>query len=155
MNKKSTILILVFLILSIVSSSCSKSMVKEDFSAAKAIDNDYDTSDGSAKNREAKEATADSVSGNNEKPEAVNNSLNNAIISQRKIIRNANITISVENFDKSYNQLKQIVSPIGYIESSQIRSNNYDEDNKEYTSGTITIRIDKDKFDSFHQFKIY
>ena len=42
------------------------------------------------------------------------------ILSQRKIIRNANITIEVEDYNQAYSQLQTIIDGIGYIGETNI-----------------------------------
>lgn len=90
--------------------------------------------------------TSDDV--NSKESSSSEDTFSNAILSQRKVIRNADVSITVKDFDKSYSQLKLLINPIGYIQDSSIKKNNYDE-NSIYTSGTITVRIDKDTFDKF------
>lgn len=81
---------------------------------------------------------------------ATNESLSNAILSQRKIIRNAFVSIEVENFDSAYGRIKSMISAYGFIQESNIKKDKvYLEDGeKRITRGTIIIRVDKDRFDS-------
>jgi len=78
------------------------------------------------------------------------NALNNAILSQRKIIRNAFVAIEVENFDSAYSRIKSMISAYGFIQESNIKKDKVHvaEGEKSITRGTIIIRVDKDRFDS-------
>lgn len=77
-------------------------------------------------------------------------SINNSILSQRKIIRNANITVEVENFDTAYGKIEYIISNVGYVQESKISKVKHYVDSKEIlvTNGVIIIRVDADKFNS-------
>jgi hypothetical protein len=79
-----------------------------------------------------------------------NESLNNAILSQRKIIRNAYVSIEVESFDSAYARIKSMISAYGFIQESNIKKDKvYIADGeKSITRGTIIIRTDKARFDS-------
>lgn len=72
----------------------------------------------------------------------------NTIIDQRKIIRNANISIEVENFDKAYGMIDFIISDIGYVQETKISNRKHYIDSKEILvpSGVIVIRVDAEKF---------
>ncbi len=76
--------------------------------------------------------------------------LNNSILDQRKIIRNANISVEVENFDAAYGKIEYIISNVGYVQESKISKVKHYVDNKEIlvTNGVIIIRVDADKFSS-------
>ncbi|HEY9060430.1 MAG TPA: DUF4349 domain-containing protein [Pseudobacteroides sp.] len=117
--------------------------------AGKAYYNEY-TKDGT----EVKAATsADSQSNaitTTTTTAAANESLSNAILSQRKIIRNAFVSVEVENFDSAYGRIKSMISAYGFIQESNIKKDKvYIEDGeKRITRGTIIIRVDKDRFDS-------
>ena len=76
--------------------------------------------------------------------------ISNAILADRKIIRSANLTIEVENFDEAYNSINSIILGIGIIQQSNITSDKvYVEDKlKLIKRGTIVLRVSKDKFDS-------
>lgn len=78
------------------------------------------------------------------------NAVNNSILSQRKIIRNANISVEVENFDTAYGKIEYIISNVGYVQESKISKVKQYVDSKEIlvTNGVITIRVDADKFSS-------
>ncbi len=74
----------------------------------------------------------------------------NAILADTKIIRSANLTIEVENFDEACNSINSIILGIGIIQQSNITSNKVyvDDKLKLVKSGTIVLRVSKDKFDS-------
>lgn len=93
---------------------------------------------------EADSATA--LTGTGEASKAYNNN----ILNERKIIRNANITVEVDNFDTAYGKIEYIIGNIGYIQESKISKVKHYVDNKEVlsTNGVITIRVDADKFSS-------
>jgi hypothetical protein len=76
--------------------------------------------------------------------------VSNAILAERKIIRSANLTIEVENFDEAYNKIEGIILGIGIVQDSNVTTNKiYIEDQlKLVKSGTIVLRVNKDKFDS-------
>jgi len=75
--------------------------------------------------------------------------LQNAILSQRKVIRNANISIVVDDFDKAYGQLGTAISAFGFIQESNIKKEKIYVDSKEtyITKGVIVIRIAADRFE--------
>lgn len=81
---------------------------------------------------------------------SVGQTVSNAILAQRKVIRNANITVEVEDFEKAYGQVKSLVAPFGYIQESSIRKDKVHQSGKEklITRGVIIVRVDKDKFES-------
>ncbi|KNY26306.1 DUF4349 domain-containing protein [Pseudobacteroides cellulosolvens] len=100
---------------------------------------------------------AGAVNGNNSEANAItattissNDTPNNAILSQRKIIRNAFVSIEVENFDSAYGRIKSMISTYGFIQESNIRKDKVyvSEGEKSITRGTVIIRVDKDRFDS-------
>jgi hypothetical protein len=76
-------------------------------------------------------------------------SLTNAILSERKMIRNANVTVEVDKFDVAYGKLKSIILSIGFVQESNISKEKIYMDGKEklLTNGVIVIRVDKDKFE--------
>lgn len=78
------------------------------------------------------------------------NAVNNIILSQRKIIRNANISLEVENFDVAYGKIEYIISNVGYVQESKISKVKHYVDNEIFlvTNGVIIIRVDADKFSS-------
>lgn len=76
--------------------------------------------------------------------------VSNAILAERKIIRSANLTIEVENFDSAFNNIDSIILGIGIIQETNINTDRvYIEDElKLVKNGTIVLRVDKSKFDS-------
>lgn len=76
--------------------------------------------------------------------------VSNAILSQRKVIMNANISVEVDDFEKAYGQIKSMISAFGYVQESGVkRDKRYIEGKEVYvTKGVIIIRVDRDKFES-------
>jgi uncharacterized protein (UPF0333 family) len=74
--------------------------------------------------------------------------VSNAILSQRKIIQKANVTIEVDNFDAAYGKINTFILGVGFIQESNINTEKvYTEDDfKLYKKGVIVIRVDKDEF---------
>ncbi|MEN6314295.1 MAG: DUF4349 domain-containing protein [Clostridiaceae bacterium] len=91
-------------------------------------------------------AFADSLAGTG----STLDSVNNAILAERKIIRSANLTIEVENFDEACNNINSIILGIGIVQQSNINTDRVYVDNqlKLVKNGTIVLRVDKDKFDT-------
>ncbi len=93
---------------------------------------------------------ADSFAGSGSAAAAAN--VTNAILDERKIIRSANLSINVDNFDDAYNNISSIILGIGFIQESNINSDRiYDRESEGYKivkNGAIVIRVSKDKFDS-------
>jgi len=79
-----------------------------------------------------------------------NTTVTNAILAQRKIIRNANISIEVDDFNVAYGQIKSAIGAFGYIQESNIKKDKVyvNSQQKLITKGVIIIRVDKDRFDS-------
>jgi hypothetical protein len=77
-------------------------------------------------------------------------SVSNIILSQRKVIRNADVTIEVEDFNAAYARVNSIISAFGYIQEANISRDKVHVDSKTklITKGTIVLRVDKDRFDS-------
>lgn len=73
----------------------------------------------------------------------------NAILSERKVIRNSNITVEVEDFDVSYGKIKTLINGIGYVQDANIKTEKQYEGTKEklLKRGIIVIRVDKLKFE--------
>ncbi|AUS95562.1 hypothetical protein CDQ84_17140 [Clostridium thermosuccinogenes] len=90
-------------------------------------------------------ANADSISGAG----ISTASLSNAILSERKLIRSANVTVEVDDFEKAYGQLKTLINAIGFIQESSIRKDKRYIDSQEVllTRAVIILRVDKDKFE--------
>ena len=74
----------------------------------------------------------------------------NAILAERKIIRSANLTIEVENFDEACNNINSIILGIGIVQQSNISTDRVYVENKLklVKNGTIVLRVNKDKFDT-------
>lgn len=91
---------------------------------------------------EADSSTALTGTGESSEP------VSNPILNERKIIRNADLTVEVENFDKAYQKLEFIIAGIGYVQETKINKEKYYISEKEVftTKGTIIIRVDADKF---------
>jgi predicted small lipoprotein YifL len=89
---------------------------------------------------------ADSLAGTGNTIEDVSN----AILSDRKIIFSASLTIEVENFDEAYNRINSIIMGIGIVQqlNSSTEKIFVDEKPKLIKRGTIVLRVNKDKFDS-------
>jgi hypothetical protein len=75
--------------------------------------------------------------------------VSNAILAERKVIRSANITVEVEDFDKASGEINSIILGIGFVQSSNINSEKYYRENvqKLIRKGTIVVRVDREKFD--------
>jgi hypothetical protein len=66
------------------------------------------------------------------------------------MIRNANITLEVKDFDTAYGRIETLISGIGIVQSTDISTEKvYDDAGKEklITKGIVIIRVDKDRFD--------
>jgi hypothetical protein len=113
-----------------------------------SVDQAVDGKNGSAaqeapKASEAKEKSgSSSITGSGTEADSVQN----AILAQRKIIRNANISVEVDDFDKSYGQIKSMINTYGFIQESNVKKQK-DYKGNPITSGIIVIRVDRDKFD--------
>lgn len=72
------------------------------------------------------------------------------ILSQRKVIRNANIAMEVEDFYAAYGNLQSMIKGIGYVSESNIHRDFYIYENERKTrvTGDITLRIDARHFDN-------
>lgn len=76
--------------------------------------------------------------------------VSNAILAERKIIRSANLSIEVEDFDTAFNNIEQIILGIGFIQETNIDTDKIyvDDEQRLVKSGTLVLRVDKSKFDS-------
>lgn len=76
--------------------------------------------------------------------------VSNVILAERKIIRSANLSIEVENFDEAMNNINSIILGIGIIQNSNVNTDRVyvDEEVKLVKNGTIVLRVDKSKFES-------
>lgn len=72
----------------------------------------------------------------------------NKILEERKIIRNANITLEVEDFEKAYSKIEYLISNIGFIQESRINKEKHYINSEEIllTSGVIIVRVEAAKF---------
>jgi len=72
------------------------------------------------------------------------------ILAQRKVIRNANLSIEVDNFYNSYGNLQAMLTGIGFVQESNIHRDFYtwEGEQKARISGNITIRVDARHFDN-------
>lgn len=76
-------------------------------------------------------------------------SVPNPILDQRKVIRSANITVEVDNFDNSYGRINSAILGIGFIQETNINTERVYVDGvqKLVKRGTIVLRVDRNKFD--------
>lgn len=76
--------------------------------------------------------------------------VNNAILNERKMIRSANVTVEVENFDEAYGKINTIILGIGFIQETNINTEKVTVDKKQklIKRGSIVIRVDKNRFDT-------
>ncbi|MDQ2087279.1 DUF4349 domain-containing protein [Herbivorax sp. ANBcel31] len=74
----------------------------------------------------------------------------NKILDERKIVRNANITLEVDDFEKSYGKIEYFISGIGFVQESRINKDKRYVDSKEIliTRGVIILRVDASKFNT-------
>lgn len=72
------------------------------------------------------------------------------ILAQRKVIRNANLTLEVDDFYASYGNLQAMLNGIGFIQESNIHRDYYtfEGERKPRITGDITIRINARYFDN-------
>lgn len=114
--------------------------VEETYAGAMA-----ETADTFEQIKESEGQAVDSIAGGGD----VSQGVSNAILSERKVIRSANVTVEVEDFDEAYGKLNTMILGIGFVQSTNINSEKYYVDDKQklLRRGTITIRVDRDKFD--------
>ena len=76
--------------------------------------------------------------------------ITNPILDERKIIRSADLTIEVDNFDTAFSNIETIITGIGFIQETNINTDRLYVDNevKFFKGGTIVLRVARDKFDS-------
>lgn len=169
MNKRVTVILLLVILMLSVFAGCSSSksgQATADYAVAPAVletqkDSNFESDAGTAPEEtragttnynaveglQSKSAdTVDSIGGGGD---AVQN-VSNAILSERKVIRSANVTVEVENFDEAYAKLDTMILGIGFIQSTNINSEKYfvDDMQKLLRHGAIVIRVDRDKFDN-------
>lgn len=72
------------------------------------------------------------------------------ILAQRKVIRNANVSLEVDDFYTAYGNLQAMITGIGYISESNIHRDYYTYENERRSriTGEITIRVDAKHFDN-------
>lgn len=72
------------------------------------------------------------------------------ILADRKVIRNANLSIEVDDFYHAYGNLQAMLNGIGYVSESNIHRDFYAYEGEKITrvSGDITIRVDARHFDN-------
>jgi len=72
------------------------------------------------------------------------------ILAQRKVIRNANLKLEVDDFYTSYGNLQSMITGIGFIQESNIHRDYYmfDGERRSRITGDITIRVDARHFDN-------
>lgn len=110
------------------------------------VKNESMAQDGSAE--EPASAEADSLAGSGSMGSQVD--VSNAILAERKIIRSANLTIEVKNFDSAFNNIESIILGIGFIQETNIDTDRIylNEEEVLVKGGTIVLRVDKSQFDS-------
>ena len=88
---------------------------------------------------------SDSIAGGGD----VSTEVSNAILNERKMIRSANVTVEVENFDEAYGKLNTFILGIGFIQETNINTEKVYVDNKQklVKRGSIVLRVDSSKFD--------
>jgi len=125
----------------------STAAAPKDMPAATEIAQDGFESQAAAEAVEAETSTDSSV-GITSSETGVESALN-AILAERKIIRKADVTIEVENFDEAYSKLNSILLGIGFIQESNINTEKIyiDSELRLIKRGVIVVRVDKDKFD--------
>lgn len=157
MKRFLTILFTIIISLSFLAGCSAKKADKELKSVAPAQDakgnygsSSQSKSDGTsvvttAKDQSSGQNGAAAVGGNVTQGSTVQN----PILAQRKVIRNANMSVEVEDFDKAYGQVKSMLSAFGFIQETNIKKEKVyvNSEAKFITRGTIIIRVDKDKFD--------
>lgn len=146
-NKKSKILLLV-MIISLVLAGCgsSKTTSSEGYApaiggapAAEGVGKSADAAKPEAAVTTAADQGGTGIKGSGTQSTAVSN----IILSQRKMIRNANVSIQVDDYTKTYGKIQSLVefSGIGYIQQSNVSKQG------EYgRQGTIVIRVQADQF---------
>jgi hypothetical protein len=77
-------------------------------------------------------------------------SANLDILAQRKVIRNANLKLEVDEFYTSYGNLQSMITGIGFIQESNIHRDYYtfEGERRSRITGDITIRVDARHFDN-------
>lgn len=72
------------------------------------------------------------------------------ILAHRKIIRNANISLGVDDFYKEYGNIQSMISGIGYVQEINTGRQyyNYKDERNSRIVGNIVIRVDARQFDN-------
>jgi hypothetical protein len=72
------------------------------------------------------------------------------IIAQRKIIRNANISLEVDDFYKQYGNIQSMINGIGYVQEINTSRQYYSfkDEQRSRITGNIIIRVDAKQFDN-------
>lgn len=166
MKKLSCLFLLVMFIISIFTGCASKSAAVSDRSSSSSVSGQKAKSEGAvAGAAESKpsnvQATSKDQFGNVLADVNVKSltstgtadsstAASNAILAQRKVIRNANISLEVDDFNIAYGQIKSIIGAFGYIQESNIKKDKVyvNSEQKLITKGVIILRVDKDRFDS-------
>lgn len=154
---KNKILSIMLLVLIVIFSGCgaaksdspareSKSAPMQKAETSAANGRTQSSSDGAATaadNTTAPDSTT-ALTGTGESSKLVDN----PILNERKIIRNANVSVEVEDFDKAYGKLEFMIAGIGYVQETKINKEKHYISDKEVlkTRGTIIIRVDAEKF---------
>lgn len=109
-----------------------------------AVNQSY--TDITAAGESAAELSADSLAGFG----GASVDVENVILAERKIIRSANLTIEVEDFDTAFSNIENIILGIGFIQETNINTDRVyiDGEVKLVKSGSIVLRVDKTKFDN-------
>ena len=71
------------------------------------------------------------------------------ILAQRKVIRNANLSMEVDDFYSSYGNLQAMLAGIGYVSETNIHRDFYyfEEERRTRVTGNITLRVAANRFD--------
>lgn len=151
MRKKIVRITIILILLLSIFTACSKSdsPTKNDIDAGAAKSDYYgmENEEGQEAQKQAEAPMDDDVaitgSGTGE------TSTLNAVLAERKVIRNAYVTIEVEKFDEAYSRISSLLTGIGFIQESNINTEKIYVDNEQrlLKNGVIIIRVDKDKFD--------
>lgn len=152
MPKKLLGILLVIAVMATLMAGCGSSNKSAEMTASPKADydsrNSWDNNYGgeAAPAETPRDYEADSLAGGGGTPVDVSN----VILAERKIIRSANLTIEVDNFDTAFANIEGIIANIGFIQQTNINTERvYVEDEmKLVRRGTIVLRVDKSKFDS-------
>lgn len=164
LRKLSAILISMLLILAVVS-GCASKTAREDgmvqyttAGATKGYSTDSDVGgygiiayDSAPAEKRVVETYAEN-SGSAASGYTVNVDLNRSldILAQRKLIRNANISIEVGDFYKEYGNIQSMINGIGFVQEITTSRQYYDYkgERRSRIIGNITLRVDAKQFDA-------